>query len=60
MAARKKAGKEASSEAEAVAAVPKPTAAGREKDKEEQPHVFRVDLGEALPTPPIRTATDKK
>jgi hypothetical protein len=37
---------------------PKPTAASKEKDKEEQPHTVRVDLGESLPTPPIKTATD--
>ena len=61
MASRKKAApKEAASQAAAATAVPTPTAAAREKDKEEQPHVFRVDLGQSLPTPPIRTATDKK
>ena len=38
---------------------PKPTAAAREKDKEEQPPVFRVDLGESIPTPPLKTVTDK-
>lgn len=40
---------------------PKPTAAAKEKDKEEQPHTFRVDLGESLPPQaPFPTATDKK
>lgn len=47
--------------APATAAVePKPTAASREKDKEAASPVFRVDLGESLPTPPIPTATDHK
>jgi hypothetical protein len=40
--------------------VPKPTAASREADKIEPAPVFRVDLGESLPTPPIPTATDNK
>lgn len=40
--------------------VPIPTKASREADKQEPAPVFRVDLGEALPTPPIRTATDNE
>lgn len=39
---------------------PKQTAASKEKDKEEESPVFRVDLGESLPTPPIPTATDNE
>ena len=61
MATRKSAGKkviDATPDA-AVAEAPKPNAATREMDKlEEGQHVFRVDLGQGLPTPPIRTATD--
>ena len=41
-------------------AAPKATAASKEKDKEEQPAKFRVDLGESLPPQaPPPTATDK-
>ena len=39
---------------------PTPTAASREADKQERAPTFRVDLGEALPTPPLRTATDNE
>jgi hypothetical protein len=38
--------------------VPIPTKASREADKQAPAPVFRVDLGEALPTPPLKTATD--
>lgn len=57
---RKAAAKSAAQDEATVVEGPKPTAASKEKDKEEQPHVFRVDLGESLPTPPIRTATDNE
>jgi hypothetical protein len=39
---------------------PKPTAATKELDKEAPQHVFRVDMGQAIETPPIRTATDNE
>ena len=60
MAARKRA---AAKQAEVVnePVVPQPNAATREADKlEEKAPTFRVDLGQGLPTPPIKTATDKK
>lgn len=66
MATRKSAGKKVAAdeptEAQKLASEPpKPNAATREADKiEEAPHVFRVDLGQSLPTPPIRTATDNE
>ena len=59
MAARSRAKKAAAVTADPTEA-PKPTAATREADKEEKPHVFRVDLGQSLPTPRFKTATDKK
>lgn len=37
---------------------PKPTAASKVKDAEAASPEYRVDLGEGLPTPPIKTATD--
>lgn len=61
--AAKKTGSKKASKSETSAAplttedIPK-TAASKEKDKEEKAPTFRVDLGESLPTPPIRTATD--
>ena len=55
MPARKRAAKKVE-----AAEAPKPTAATREADKAEQPHVYRVDLGQSLPTPRFKTATDKK
>ena len=60
MATRKNARTNAAAEDAAQAGeAPKPTAASKEMEKlEEGKHVFRVDLGQALPTPPIRTATD--
>ena len=62
MAVKKTAAKKAASSDAAAAEpiVPTPTAAAREADKVEPAPVFRVDLGEALPTPPIRTATDNE
>jgi hypothetical protein len=62
MATRKSKKADAPTEAQVLAAEPpKPNAATREADKlEEGQHVFRVDLGQALPTPPIRTATDNE
>lgn len=39
---------------------PAPSKAAKEKDAEEKPTVYRVDLGEAIPTHPLKTATDKK
>jgi hypothetical protein len=62
MATRKNARKQAAAaDAPAEAVVPQSTAASREMDKlEENKPVFRVDLGQALPTPPLRTATDNE
>lgn len=37
----------------------KPSKAALEKDKEEGPKVYRADLGESIPTPLLKTATDK-
>lgn len=58
MGARKRAAKSADETPEPI--VPIPTKASREADKQEPAPVFRVDLGEALPTPPLRTATDNE
>ena len=60
MGARKRAAKAAAPEA-GEPVVPQPTPASREMDKiaEDKP-VFRVDLGQGLPTPPLRTATDNE
>jgi len=44
----------------AAAKAPKPTTAALEKDKEPKPAVYRADLGESIPTPPVKTATDTK
>jgi hypothetical protein len=61
MASRKKAGaKSAAQDETQEPIVPIPTKASREADKQEPAPVFRVDLGEALPTRPIRTATDNE
>jgi hypothetical protein len=62
MATRKRAAKNAAViDATPDAVVPQPNAATREADKlEEKPPTFRVDLGQGLPTPPFRTATDNE
>ena len=60
MAAKRRAAKKSATAAEPMAVEPTPTAASREKDREEKVPTFRVDLGESVPTAPIRTATDSE
>lgn len=57
MASKKAAPKPA---AKAPTAPKAPTNAAKAMGTDEQPHTVRVDLGESLPTPPIKTATDNE
>lgn len=57
-AAEKAAAKAAEDEKAANAKAAKESA--KETAATKEPHVYRTDLGEGIPTPPIKTATDKK